>query len=61
MKLKISMCTYQDEHFELFLEGEEYGERLTISGDRKFTEEEFQFFQKYMPACVMTKYECSDV
>lgn len=56
-RLKVSMCAFQNGEFSLYLIDADTNKEIQIEGKRTFTEEEHEFFNKLMPACVFTTYE----
>lgn len=54
--IKLSMCAFQNGTFDLFIIDGNTGEEICITGERKFTEVEHEFFLRLMPACVFTSY-----
>lgn len=55
--LKLSMCTFQNGEFALYIIDPNTNEEIEITGTRKFNEQEFEFFERHMPACVFTSYK----
>ena len=54
--VKLSMCAFQNGTFDLFIIDGNTREEICITGERKFTEVEHDFFLRLMPACVFTSY-----
>lgn len=50
----ISICTYQSGDFEVIIKGT--GREVTLSGNQKLTDEEFELINELAPACVWTRY-----
>jgi len=57
MKLTMSICTYNNDNFDVIFEDKETGQHLTLSGNQKLDEDEFQFANQIAPACVYTDYQ----
>lgn len=55
-QIKLSMCSFQNGSFDLFITDAQTGEEVCITGDRTFTDEEHEFFCRLMPSCVFTTY-----
>jgi hypothetical protein len=55
-KLSISVCTFQNGSFDVILSDPDTGEEVTLSGEQKLDEEQFNFVNDKAPACVMTTY-----
>lgn len=56
MKLDVSICTFNNDKFDIIFIDRSTGRELTFSGTQKLSEEEFNFADKIAPACVYTEY-----
>lgn len=54
-KMKISVCPFVDGTFDvIIIDGD--GREVTLSGQQKLSEEEFDIVNRLAPACVFTTY-----
>ena len=56
LNLKISVCPFQDGHFDVMLIDADTGEKVTLSGSQKLNDEELAIVTKLAPSCVWTIY-----
>lgn len=54
--LKISVCTYQSNDFEVMLIDPETGHEVMLSGSQELSVEDFDTLNKLAPACVWSSY-----
>ena len=52
----ISIVTYNNGEFDVMIEDDESHKSITLSGEQRVTDEEFEFINEIAPACVWTKW-----
>ena len=55
-KISMSICTYQSGDFDVMIRDQETGHEVTLSGNQKVEDEDFELINAIAPACVWTKY-----
>ena len=53
--LKISICTFANNDFEVILNDDDDRE-VVLKGKQKFTEEDLEFINEFVPPCIFTRY-----
>lgn len=55
-RLRISVCTYNNGTFDVIVGDPDTDEEVTLSGNQRVTDEEFELLDRLAPACVFTDY-----
>jgi hypothetical protein len=54
--LKLSVCTYQNDNFDVMIIDGQSGEEIILSGTQQVSPEDFEILSRLAPACVWTSY-----